>query len=87
MFGKVRITPSRASVGFSVPYEALLEANGNRGYVFVTDDKKRVKKVAVTISSITNNTAYIAEGLNGYGYVVTSGSPYLTDNAAITVAQ
>jgi len=87
MFGKVRITPSRASVGFSVPYEALLEANGNLGYVFVTDDKKRVKKVAVTISSITNNTAYIAEGLNGYGYVVTSGSPYLTDNAAITVAQ
>jgi hypothetical protein len=87
MFGKVRITPSRTSVGFSVPYEALLEANGNVGYVFVTDDKKRVKKVAVTISGITNDTAYIAEGLNGYGYVVTSGSPYLTDNAAITVAQ
>jgi len=87
MFGNVSIIPTHSSVDFSIPYEALLEASGKKGYVFVTDDKKTVKKVEVIISDISNNTAYIAEGLQGYKYVVTSGSPYLSDNSTISVQQ
>ncbi|MBI1779768.1 MAG: efflux RND transporter periplasmic adaptor subunit [Sphingobacteriales bacterium] len=87
MFGNVSIVPTHSSVGFSIPYEALLEASGKKGYVFVTDDKKTVRKVEVIISDISNNTAYIADGLQGYKYVVTSGSPYLNDNSTITVQQ
>ena len=87
MFGNASILPSRSSVGFSIPYESLLEANGRNGFVFVTNDKKTVKKIAVTIAGISNNTAYIAEGLKGYSYIVTSGSPYLKDNSIISVQQ
>jgi RND family efflux transporter MFP subunit len=84
IFGTASITPSHASEGYSIPYEALLEANGKSGFVFVTDDRRTVKKVPVTISSIANNTAYISSGLQGHPYVVTSGSPYLADNSSIT---
>jgi len=83
LFGAAAITASGASIGFSIPYEALLEADGKKGFVFVSDDRKTVKKVAVTIASINNNAVYIADGLQGHAFVVTSGSPYLTDNSTI----
>lgn len=87
MFAKASIAGSGSSNGFSIPYEALLEANGKNGFVFVTNDQKIVTRAAVTISSINNNTVYIADGLQGYNYVVISGSPYLTDNATIQVVK
>lgn len=85
MFGTAAITASRQMTGFSIPYEALLEANGKTGFVFVSDDEKTVKKVQVTISEITNNVAYIQDGLQGHAYVVAAGSPYLNDNSTIKV--
>ena len=85
MFGKASIIPAQQMTGYSIPYESLLEANGRKGFVFVSDDQRTVKKVAVTISSITNNVAYIEDGLQGHAYVVTAGSPYLSDSAAIKV--
>jgi membrane fusion protein, multidrug efflux system len=84
MFGSVSIEASARSVGFSIPYEALLEANGRKGFVFVTDDRKTVKKVEVTIVKIANNVAYISSGLEGHAFLVSSGSPYLNDQSLIT---
>lgn len=83
MFGKASIHVNHSSVGYSIPYEALLEADGKKGFVFVSDDGRSVKKAEVTIASIGNNVAYISDGLQGHSFVVTSGSPYLTDNSLI----
>lgn len=85
MFGKAIIKLSKINVGYSIPYEALLEANGNKGFVFVTNNRKTVQRVEVTISSIEQNRVIIANGLSGHAYVVISGSPYLTDGANITI--
>jgi RND family efflux transporter MFP subunit len=87
MFGTAAIVVSHSSVGFSIPYEALLEANGKKGFVFVSDDKKTVKKIPVTISSISNNVVYIEDGLQGHLWVVTAGSPYLNDKSTINPVQ
>lgn len=87
MFGSAAITPSRQMTGYSIPYEALLEANGKKGFVFVSDDRKTVKKVEVIIESIANDVAYIASGLEGHSFIVTAGSPYLSDNSLIKVIQ
>ena len=84
MFGTASVNPSKPTVGFSIPYDALLEANGRKGFVFVSDDGKTVKKAAITIGAINNNTVSIIDGLNGHAYVVTSGSPYLTEASLIT---
>lgn len=85
MFGKAMITPSKSTKGFSIPYEALLEANGQKGFVYVTNDQKTVKRVEVNISSIDNNRVVLSEGLSGYSFVIISGSPYLKEGASITV--
>jgi membrane fusion protein, multidrug efflux system len=87
MFGTAAITASKQMTGFSIPYEALLEANGKTGFVFVSDDQKTVKKIQVTISEITNNVAYIQNGLEAHSYVVAAGSPYLNDNSIIKVVK
>ena len=85
MFGTAAIVPSVSTAGFSIPYESLLEANGKTGYVFVSDDRKTVKKVVVTIAYFNNQVATISSGLEGHAFVVSSGSPYLNDQSTITV--
>jgi len=87
MFGKARIGAGTMTTAVSIPYEALLEANGSEGFVFVTADRKTVKRVPVIISRITPERVYLSKGLEGYPYVVTSGSPYLKDGSLISVQQ
>lgn len=87
MFGKAAINPSKITKGFSIPYEALLEANGQKGFVFVTNDKKTVKRVEVNVASIDNNRVVISDGLGDYAFVIISGSPYLKDGASITITK
>jgi RND family efflux transporter MFP subunit len=87
MFGKATIVPSKSSKGYSIPYDALVEANGDKGFVFVTNDRKTVQRVEVTIAAIDNNRVLISGGLSGHAYVVISGSPYLTNGSAITITQ
>lgn len=87
LFGKALITPSFSTTGFSIPYEALLEANGKKGFVFVTNDQKKAERVQVNIAAIEANRVILSEGIAGYSYVITSGSPYLTAGAAIKVVK
>ena len=87
LFASAAISPAKEIIGYSIPYEALLEANGKQGFVFVTNDQKTVKRVSVTIAEINQNVAYISEGLHGFKYVVVSGSPYLTENSSIAVSR
>lgn len=85
MFGTASIQVAGKPAGYSIPYEALLEANGKKGFVFVSNDRRTVKKAEVSIAHISNNRAYIAAGLEGYAFVVAAGSPYLNEQSLITV--
>jgi RND family efflux transporter MFP subunit len=87
MFGKAAITTTQPVIGYSIPYEALLEANGKSGFVFVTNDGKTAKRIPVTIAGIEQQVVYIAGGLEGYSQVIISGSPYLTDGSLIRIIQ
>ena len=85
IFGKGTIRVSKPVEGFAIPYDALLEANGRQGFVFVTNDGKTVRRIPVTISSITQDMVYLSDGLQGYRQVVIAGSPYLTDGSSIRI--
>ena len=83
MFGKARIQTSGKSNVWNIPYESLLDGNGSTGYVFVTNDQKVASRVPVTITAIRENEVVVGKGLEGYKYLVISGSAYLTDKASI----
>jgi membrane fusion protein, multidrug efflux system len=87
MFGHANIQTKQSMSGYTIPYEALLEASGKSGFVFVTNDQKKVIKAPVIISSISSNEVSVSDGLQGYQYVVVSGSPYLTENTTIQVVK
>lgn len=83
MFGKARIQTSGKSNVWNIPYESLLDGNGSTGYVFVTNDQKVASRIPVSVSAIKEHEVVISKGLEGYKYLIISGSAYLTDKATI----
>ena len=86
LFGQATIFPSTQAKYWLLPYEAVLEADGNDAFVFVTSDGKTAHKVPVKVAFLDQKRVAISGGLDGYTSVITTGSAYLTDNSPITVA-
>lgn len=85
LFGKANITPSHKLSAWQIPFDALLDGDGNSGYVFVTNDRATAKKVKVTIAEIEKDKVLIIAGLENAGSLIVSGSAYLNDNSKIRI--
>lgn len=85
MYAKASITATTPSVGYQIPYDALIEANADSGYVFVTNNQLHVQKVLVQIEQMNNQYVQIKKGLEGYKYVVIAGSAYLNEQSVIKI--
>ncbi|MBN8785130.1 MAG: efflux transporter periplasmic adaptor subunit [Sphingobacteriales bacterium SCN 48-20] len=85
LFGKAVIYPTRITNAWPIPYDALLDGNGNEGYVFVTDDNKTARKVKVQIARVENNQVLISSGLENARSLIISGSAYLNDGSKIKI--
>lgn len=85
MFGEAIIKTKKEGKGYVIPYESLLEANGSKASVFVSQDGKTVRKIEVTIGAIEDDHVRILSGLEGNSFIVSSGSPYLRDGSSIQV--
>jgi len=67
-----------------LPPDAVTEANGKTGYVYVVNaENATARKVQVTISSIQNSEIAVFESFNNLGRVVTKGAAYLEDGSRI----
>lgn len=85
MFGKATIFPSSKISAWLIPFDALLDADGNNGYVFVTNDNSTANKIKVTVSEIENEKIWITSGLDNYPKLIVTGSAYLNDNSKIRI--
>lgn len=85
MFGTAQIIALQAHSFPVVPYDALIEADGNKAFVFTTSGNNRVKKIPVTISRFDNEKAYISQGLENINEVVVANSTYLNENSTIQI--
>lgn len=80
----VRINSTRTQVVSLVPPDAVVEANGNKGYVYVVDkENPKAKKISVTIAYTQSLSIAVLERLNNMGRVITKGAAYLEDGARI----
>jgi RND family efflux transporter MFP subunit len=83
---RVDIYPSMCEPMAVVPIEALMEASGEVGYVYVPDESgEAVRKTAVTLGCLLGDRVAVRSGLEEGLRVVTAGAPYLTDKAAIRI--
>lgn len=85
MFGRATIRLSAKKNGWLIPYEALLDGDAGRGYVFVTDDGQTARRVPVQVGSIGKDHVLVTGGLEQAGSLIVSGSPYLRDGSIISV--
>jgi hypothetical protein len=68
-----------------IPYGALVEADGNKGFIFTTVNASRVKKVPVTILKFDNENVYLKDKLEGIDQIVVSNSAYLNEQSTIKI--
>jgi RND family efflux transporter MFP subunit len=68
-----------------VPVEALVEANGMEGTLFVLRPDSTAERRTVTIAFVRPRAVGIASGLDGAASVVTDGAPYLEDGEKVRV--
>ena len=85
MFGSATLQSQASLPSWNVPYEAVLDANGDEGFVFVTSDNKTAEKRAVTIGSFSGNHIQITGGLEDAAALILSGSAYLADQSPIKI--
>ena len=63
MFGKASILTGKVTYTTVIPYAALLEADGDKGYVFVTNNKKTVERKEVKLGRMYNDRVEVLSGL------------------------
>lgn len=85
MYGKVTLSPSVSKQGWQIPYQALLDAQGDSGYVFVTSDGKTSKKIKIKLGSISQQSVQVISGLEDYAQLIITGSAYLADGSTIEI--
>ena len=85
MFGKAEIFTNQDENVKVVPYAALVEADGDKAFVFTPDGNNKVKKIPVTISKFDNQQVYLKEGLDGIDRIVISNSAYLNEKSTIKI--
>jgi RND family efflux transporter MFP subunit len=87
MFASATIELSDSQSSWSIPYEAVLDANGKEGFVFVTNDNKEAIKKPVSIDSFNGDNIRVSQGLEDAKAIIVSGSAYLTDKSPITIVK
>lgn len=87
MFAKAEIVPSQKVTAWSIPYDALLDGDAGKGYVFITNDGKTAKKIPVSIGAVQKDHVQITGGLEQVQSLIVSGSAYLNDGSFIRIQE
>ncbi|MEO6521788.1 MAG: efflux RND transporter periplasmic adaptor subunit [Mucilaginibacter sp.] len=85
MFGKAEIATHQDESVMVIPYASLVEADGNKGFVFTTISATKVKRVPVTILKFDNENVYLKDKLEGIDQIVVSNSAYLNEQSTIKI--
>ncbi|HKK63902.1 MAG TPA: hypothetical protein VJ951_15155, partial [Bacteroidales bacterium] len=81
---QVTITPSDTVNAFILPLKAIIDIEGDYGYVFQIDSSK-VKKQKVRLGGLQNDGIVIFEGINENQQVVIDGAGFLKNGDRIRV--
>lgn len=80
------IFPVMSKVYTFIPIDALVDAEGGMGFVFVVENGK-VRKVKVSVAHLDKGFAFVPDGGVLIKRVVTDGAAYLTDGTKVEVVK
>src|SRR5690606_17545866 len=87
MFAQAVIQTKEDASHWQIPYDAILDGDAGKAFVFVTNDGKTARQVEVKVDAIQQNTVSISAGLENTPLLIISGSAYLTDGSPIKVVK
>ncbi len=85
MFGKARIQTGRSSSHPTIPYEALVEADGNQAFVFTPVGSNRVRRVPIQIDAFNPRQVVVKGGLDSIASIVVANSAFLNEQSIIRI--
>ncbi|MGY6560978.1 MAG: efflux RND transporter periplasmic adaptor subunit [Luteibaculaceae bacterium] len=85
MFGSATIYTGSTQKFYSLPYGAIVEADGKSAFVFVPNEDGSVQKQAVIIESFDNLEVRIKKGLENVKEVVLTNTAFLNEQSTITI--
>lgn len=85
MFGSATIHSGVHKQACAVPYEAVLDADGINGFIFITSDNKTAHKHPVIIETFDNDSMRLNTTIPPNASIIIAGSAYLTDKTPITI--
>ncbi|HEY6974697.1 MAG TPA: efflux RND transporter periplasmic adaptor subunit, partial [Chitinophagaceae bacterium] len=84
LFATIKLNSSAPQKLSVIPIEALTEADGKTGYVYLLNpDKISVTKKSVQIAFIDKDNVVVRSGLENVSNVITDGLSYLTENSKV----
>ena len=85
---QVDISPSSKEMYTIIPIEALVEADGQQGFIFTVDEStNRARRIPMTIGFLFEDKVAVASGLEDISFVVTEGAPYLIDGTQVQIVE
>lgn len=84
---EIDIIPSQKETYPVIPIDALVEAEGNRGYVYTIKNNTHALRLPIEIAFVFENKIAVSSGLEGIETVVTEGAPYLQDGIEVKIVQ
>lgn len=87
LVGVAEIYPSKKEKAFIIPFSALVNVSGNRGYVYRVDADTQAVKLPVEIVFFRGKDAIISTGLEGVNEIITEGAAYLNGNTKVRVGE
>jgi RND family efflux transporter MFP subunit len=81
----VEIFPSKKETFIMVPLQAIVEADGQGGYVYTVQESMTVQKIKIEIVAIIGSKAAIRGSLNGIKEIVSEGAAYLRDGTRVKI--
>jgi RND family efflux transporter MFP subunit len=85
MFGKATIVSGEARQFYTVPYEAIIQADGDKAFVFVPQPDSSVKKTEVIIQSFNEKNVILKSGIEAGQQVVISNSAFLNEQSKVSI--
>jgi multidrug efflux system membrane fusion protein len=84
----IDIFPREGGRYSAIPVDALVEADGSRGWVYRVDhETMRARAVPVVIHHIIGSRVAVSSGLEGVDEVVTDGAQYLADSSLVSIVE
>jgi multidrug efflux system membrane fusion protein len=83
----ILVFPSKKEAFNMVPVGAIVEADGQEGYIYSVTDSMTVKKNRIEIVSISGSKAAIKGILSGTKNIVSEGAAYLRDGQRVRVVK